>query len=208
MLEVVRKGETYSGRVRRRTKKGEEVWLLSTYSPVINSEGRVFKILSLENDICDQVKLEEEMKRSKEELEIMIQDARKEMKEQFKEIEAVKVRNEMTLQGALDAIITINKEGVIEFFNAAAEKLWGYSSQEVLQQNVKMLFSEDSIQNDEFIKDFVTPELTKIVGERREVPIKNKFGEEVPVLFLLSEAEVGDEHSFTAFIQNVEVELF
>ncbi|MCR5697439.1 MAG: PAS domain S-box protein [Marinilabiliaceae bacterium] len=208
MLEVVRKGETYSGRVRRRTKKGEEVWLLSTYSPVINAEGKVFKILSLENDIVDQVKLEEEMKRSKEELEIMIQDARREMKEQFKEIEAVKIRNEMTLEGALDAIITINKEGVIEFFNAAAEKLWGYDRQEVLQQNVKMLFSDDSIQNDEFIKDFVTPELTKIVGERREVPIKNKFGEEVPVLFLLSEAEVGDEHSFTAFIQNVEVELF
>ncbi|MBP5364449.1 MAG: PAS domain S-box protein [Bacteroidales bacterium] len=208
ILETIRKGETFNGRVRRRTKKGEEVWLLSTYSPVIDGEGEVIKILSLETNIADQVKLEQEMKRSKEELDIMLRDARNEMKEQFKEIEAVKIRNEKTLEGALDAIITTNKEGVVEFFNAAAEKLWGYDRAEVLNNDVNMLFSADAIQNNEFIKTFVTPDLKKIIGERREVPIKNKFGEEVPVLFLLSEAEVGDDHSFTAFIQNVEVELF
>ena len=73
---------------------------------------------------------------------------------------------------------------------------------------ISMLFSADSIQNNDFIKALVTPELKKVVGERREVPIKNKFGEEEPVLMMLSEAEVGEEHSFTAFIQKVEVELF
>ena len=138
----------------------------------------------------------------------MLEDARNEMKEQFKEIEAVKVRNEKTLEGALDAIITTNKDGVLEFFNAAAEKLWGYERAEVLGKNVEMLFSDTSKKDNAFIKAFVTPDEKKIIGERREVPIKNKYGEEVPVLFLLSDAEVGDDHSFTAFIQNVEVELF
>ena len=130
------------------------------------------------------------------------------MKEQFKEIEAVKIRNEKTLEGALDAIITTNKEGVVEFFNAAAEKLWGYKRSEVLGNKVDMLFSSESLKDNAFVKAFATPDMKKVVGERREVPIKDKFGEEVPVLFLLSEAQVGDDHSFTAFIQNVEVELF
>ncbi len=208
ILEKIQKGETYSGRVRRRTKKGEEVWLLSTYTPVVDSDGEVIKVITLETNIADQVKLEQEMKRSKEELDIMLRDARQEMKEQFKEIEAVKIRNEKTLEGALDAIITTNKEGIVEFFNAAAEKLWGYDRSEVLNQDVHMLFSPESCNDNEFIKAFTTPEMKKIVGERREVPIKNKFGEEVPVLFLLSEAEVGEDGSFTEFIQNVEVELF
>ncbi len=208
ILQIVSNGETYSGRVRRRSKRGEEIWLLSTYSPVVDGDGQVIKVITLETNIVDQVKLEEEMKKSKEELDIMLRDARQEMKEQFKEIEAVKIRNEKTLEGALDSIITTNQDGIIEFFNAAAEKLWGYERAEVLDKNVTMLFSQDSIENNEFIKAFTNPELKKIVGERREVPIKNKFGEEVPVLFLLSEAEVGEEHSFTAFIQNVEVELF
>ena len=208
VLETLGRGETYNGRVRRRTKKGEEVFLLSTYSPVIDQNGEVLKVLSLETDIADQVRLEHEMKHSKEELDIKLREQSEEMKAQFKEIEAVKERNEKTLEGALDAIITINKDGIIEFFNAAAEKLWCYDRAEVLNKDVNILFSSDSLQNNDFIKAFANPDMKKIVGERREVPIKNKYGEEVPVLFLLSEAEVGEEHSFTAFIQNVEVELF
>ena len=71
-----------------------------------------------------------------------------------------------------------------------------------------MLFSKETVLNDDFISAFVSNDKEKIIGERREAPIKNKIGEEVAVLFLLSEAKVGDDHSYTAFIQNVEVELF
>jgi PAS domain S-box-containing protein len=112
------------------------------------------------------------------------------------------------LEGALDAIITTNNEGVVEFFNAAAEKLWGYDRSEVLGQQSTMLFSKETNKTNEFVSAFVTKEGAKIVGERREVPIRNKFGEDVFVLMLLSEAKVGEEYSHTAFIQNVEVELF
>ena len=208
ILLTLQSGSNYRGRCRRRTKTGEEIFLLSTYSPVIDNEGDILKIISLETDVTDQVRLEEEMKRSKEELGVLLEEARNEMKEQFKEIEAVKIRNEKTLEGALDAIITTNKDGVIEFFNAAAEKLWGYRRNEVLGNQVNMLFSAETIKNNDFVKAFATPDMKKVVGERREVAIKDKFGEEVAVLFLLSEAQVGEDHSFTAFIQNVEVELF
>jgi len=208
ILATLQNGETFSGRVRRRNKRGEEIWLLSTYSPVVDDDGEVLYIKSLETNIAEQVKLEEEMRKSKDEVDILLRETRNEMKEQFKEIEAVKIRNEKTLEGSLDAIFTTSNEGTLEFFNAAAENLWGFERNEVLGQNISMLFSPESIQNNDFIKALVTPELKKIVGERREVPIKNKFGEEEPVLMMLSEAEVGDEHSFTAFIQKVEVELF
>ncbi len=208
ILLTLQSGSNYRGRCRRRTKTGEEIFLLSTYSPVIDNEGDILKIISLETDVTDQVRLEEEMKRSKEELGVLLEEARNEMKEQFKEIEAVKIRNEKTLEGALDAIITTNKDGVIEFFNAAAEKLWGYRRNEVLGNQVNMLFSAETIKSNDFVKAFATPDMKKVVGERREVAIKDKFGEEVAVLFLLSEAQVGEDHSFTAFIQNVEVELF
>jgi PAS domain S-box-containing protein len=208
ILTELRNGHNFKGRGRRRTKMGDEIYLLSTYTPVMDTEGEIVKILSLDYDITEQVKMEEELKRSKEELGIMLEDAKNEVKEQFKEIEAVKIRNEKTLEGALDAIITTNQEGIMEFFNVAAEKLFGYDRQEVLGKQVKMLFSKETSKSDEFVSAFVNPEKEKIVGERREVPIKTKFGEEIPVLFLLSEAQVGDDRSFTAFIQNVEVELF
>jgi len=208
ILTDLRNGKNFKGRVRRRTKMGEAIYLLTTYTPVMDHEGEIVKILSLDYDITEQVKMEEELKKSKEELGVMLEQARNEVKEQFKEIEAVKIRNEKTLEGALDAILTTNKDGIVEFFNVAAEKLFGYDRQEVLGKQVALLFSKDTAKNDEFVSAFVNPEKEKIVGERREVPILTKFGEEIPVLFLLSEAKVGNDHSYTAFIQNVEVELF
>lgn len=208
ILTDLRNGHNFKGRVKRRTKMGDEIYLLSTYTPVIDHEGEIIKILSLENDITEQVKMEEELKHSKDELGVMLDEAKKEVTEQFKEIEAVKIRNEKTLEGALDAIITTNKDGILEFFNVAAEKLWGYDRSEVLGQHVSMLFSDETQKNDEFISAFISSDKDKIIGERREAPIKNKIGAEEAVLFLLSEAKVGDDHSVTAFIQNVEVELF
>ena len=208
ILEDLRNGKNFKGRVKRRTKMGDAIYLLTTYTPVMGHDGEIVKILSLDYDITEQVKMEEELKNSKEELGKMLEQARNEVKEQFKEIEAVKIRNEKTLEGALDAILTTNKDGIVEFFNVAAEKLFGYDRQEVLGKQAALLFTKETAKNDEFVSAFVNPEKEKIVGERREVPILTKFGEEIPVLFLLSEAKVGDDHSFTAFIQNVEVELF
>lgn len=208
LLNTINNGETFNGRVRRRSKRGEEVWLLSTYTPVRDSDGEILKVISLETNIADQVKLEREMQDSQKELDIRLQETRAEVEAKFKEVEAVKVRNEKTLDGMLDAIVTTNQEGTVEFFNEAAEKLWSYSREEVLGQNVSMLFAEGDIQNNDFIKAFVTPDMPKSIGERKEVPIKDKYGESVSVLVLLCEAEVNGEHSFTAFIQNVEVELF
>ncbi|MCU4175879.1 PAS domain S-box protein [Carboxylicivirga sp. N1Y90] len=208
ILTDLRNGHNFKGRVKRRTKMGDEIFLLSTYTPVIDHEGEIIKILSLENDITEQVKMEEELKHSKDELGVMLDEAKKEVTEQFKEIEAVKIRNEKTLEGALDAIITTNKDGILEFFNVAAEKLWGYDRSEVLGQHASMLFSDETQKNDEFISAFISSDKDKIIGERREAPIKNKVGTEEAVLFLLSEAKVGEDHSVTAFIQNVEVELF
>ena len=106
--------------LKRRTKMGDEIYLLTTYTPVIDHEGEIIKILSLENDITEQVKMEETLKESKDELGIKLEEAKKEVMEQFKEVEAIKIRTEKTLEGALDAIITMDKNGKIDFFNEAA----------------------------------------------------------------------------------------
>lgn len=208
LLATLSRGETFNGRVRRRSKRGEEVWLLSTYTPVRNNFLDIEKVISLEIDIADQVKLEREMQDNQRELDIRLRETRAEVEAKFKEIEAVKVRNEKTLDGMLDAIVTTDQDGVVSFFNVAAEKMWGYKREEVLGRNVSMLFAPDDIEKNDFIKAFVTPDMPKSVGERKEVPIRDKFGEAVQVLVLLSGAEVDGEHSFTAFIQQIEVELF
>ena len=43
------------------------------------------------------------------------------------------------LETTVDAIITIDSQGIVQTFNAAAEKIFGYRAEEVIGNNVKML---------------------------------------------------------------------
>lgn len=215
-------GQPFMGSIRMMGNKNEIKWFRGTYTAVMDMYGDVSKVIFIANDITNEKKMEFEAARQNEQLKIQeeklrlagveltrkLEEAREEMKLQFKEIEQIKIRNELTLEGALDAIITINEVGSIEFFNKAAEDLWGIERKEAIGKNVRMLFSEETIKNDEFVSRYVESGTNKIVGVRKEVMIKAKGGVEKPVLFLLSEAKVNDNYSYTAFIQNIEVELF
>lgn len=222
ILKKIATGEPFQGQFRGITKDIKEKWFRVTLSAVNDMYGDVAKLIYLAQDVTheklmeiesqkqnEQLKIhEEKLRRSGEELSQKLAEAKKEMQLQFKEIEDAKIRNERTLEGALDAIITINQAGTIEFFNKAAENLWSIPRKDAIGQNVRALFSEEQIRDDDFVARYTKPDEDKIIGERKEVQIRNNNGDDVPVLFLLSEAKVGNEHTYTAFIQNIEVELF
>jgi PAS domain S-box-containing protein len=220
--ENVISGVAFQGQIKCTTKSNENKWFRSTLSVVNDMYGEVSKVIYIANDITKEKLMEIETQNQTEQLVIQeeklrqagadlsrkLEKAKAEMELQYKEIEKVKIRNERTLEGALDAIVTINQEGRIEFFNKAAEELWKIPRKETIGMNVKVLFSENNILEDEFVQSYVTPGTNKLLGQRKEVKITNKDGEDIPVLFLLSEAKVDDENTYTAFIQNIEVELF
>jgi PAS domain S-box-containing protein len=215
-------GESYHGQVQLQSKSGKKKWFDVTYTATKNMYGEVAKIISIANDITEQKEMEiltkqqnellkkqeEELKAKEVELSKKLELAKKDLKLQFQEIEKVKVRNEKTLEGAHDAIFTINQDGTIEFFNRAAETLWGYPRKEVLGENIKMLFKDISKEEDEFLFTLVHPEQRKVLGTRKEVKILTRDGAEIPVIMLLAGAKVQNEYTYTAFIQNIEVELF
>ncbi len=219
--KVIR-GELFQGQVQLETKSKNYKWVDLTLIASLNMYDEVSKIIAIGNDITKQKEMqlvmkeqndllknqEQKLKASEVELQKRLEEAKKEVKLQFQEIEKIKIRNEKTLEGAHDAIVTITQDGTIEFFNRAAENLWGYKRQDVLNTNIKKLFTPKTKEEDEFIYTLLHPEQRKIIGERKEVNILNSDGEESPVIMLLAGAKVQNEYSYTAFIQNIEVELF
>ncbi len=86
---------------------GEEHWFQATKTPRFDGEGNVIGLIGIGRDITEYKRAEE---------------ALREAEKKFRRMSA----------SAYDAIIMIDDEGKVTYWNEAAEKMFGYSSQEIM----------------------------------------------------------------------------
>ena len=216
-------GVPFEGRLKMLSKEGDEKWFHGTYSIVHDMYGDISKIIYIGNEITNQIKIEqknkeqtsilkvqeEKLQQSQDNLTQKLREAREEMRMQFREIETVKLLNEKTLEGMLDAVITINQDNIIKFFNKAAEDLWSINRKQLINRHINELLPERHTEMGEnYLGNFFKYGDDTLLNTRTEVFIVDKFGDKIGVLLTLSEAQIGKRYSLTAFIQKIEVELF
>lgn len=108
------------------------------------------------------------------------------------------------LNTAVDAIITIDEQGTMRHVNAATERLFGYSRDELLGRNVSMLMpSPDREQHDQYIRNYLATGLAKIIGIGREVQALRKDGSLIPVDLAVSESSIAGQRLFTGIIRDM-----
>ena len=74
------------------------------------------------------------------------------------------------LDAVVDAIITINADGVIQSVNKATEKLFEYGPGELIGQQVSVLMPEPyRSQHQQFVDRFLASREAKIIGIGREL---------------------------------------
>src|SRR5690554_2555800 len=94
------------------------------------------------------------------------------------------------VEAAVDGIITIDERGIIHSFNQAAEKLFGYTRQEVIGQSVNVLMPRHyAEQHDEYIENYLKGYKAKIIGIGRDVPGQRKDGNVFPMHLSVGEAQ-------------------
>ncbi|MEM1432536.1 MAG: PAS domain S-box protein [Pseudomonadota bacterium] len=108
------------------------------------------------------------------------------------------------LEQAITAVVSIDENNLVTFYNKSAELLWGYSAEEVIGRNVAMLVPpEMQSQHDSMVDANRTTGIDKIVGTSREVPVHRKDGSLRYGRLSLSKVPVGKKITYTAFVEDV-----
>jgi len=109
------------------------------------------------------------------------------------------------VESSLDGIITIDKNGIVVSFNRAAEHLFGYTSDEVIGENVAMLMPAPYREShDGYIANYLRTNKPKIIGKGREVQAMRKDGSTFPFFLSVSrEVRVGERCFFIGLIRDL-----
>ncbi len=105
---------------------------------------------------------------------------------------------------AVDGIVTINEHGLIERFNPAAERMFGYNEAEVLGQNVSILMpSPHHEAHHDYLAHYLLTGEKKIIGIGREVIAQRKDGTTFPMELSVGETRLGELRLFTGFVRDI-----
>jgi two-component system sensor kinase FixL len=115
-----------------------------------------------------------------------------------------KSRLKAIIDTAIDGIITIDSQGIIETVNPAAARIFGFAPEEMIGENVKILMPEpDRSQHDLYIENYLRTGKAQIIGKGREVLGKKKDGTVFPFLLSISEVQLPDKLIFTGIVHDI-----
>ncbi|MBF0621156.1 MAG: EAL domain-containing protein [Magnetococcales bacterium] len=105
---------------------------------------------------------------------------------------------------AVDSIIIIDSCGIIQGMNPAAEKLFGYSMEEIIGQNISKLMPSPHRENhDGYLARYLQGGDTQIVGVIREIEGLKKDGSPVPLELSVSEFKIDDTIYFAGILHDI-----
>lgn len=103
-----------------------------------------------------------------------------------------------------DAMVVIGERGTMQSFSHAAERLFGWTPEEVIGQNVRMLMPSPYRENhDGYLDRYLTTGERRIIGMGRIVVGERKDGSTFPMELSVGEMISGDQRFFTGFVRDL-----
>lgn len=108
------------------------------------------------------------------------------------------------LDSVVDAIITIDSQGVIQSVNASTLKLFGYSGSELVGQSITMLMPEPHrSEHQHYIDHFLASRQAKVIGIGRELTATRRDGHVFPIYLAVNEIKTAEGSYFAGIIRDL-----
>ena len=180
ILERIGHGERIEHyQTQRRRKDGRTIEISLSVSPVLDERGRVVGASKIARDITEA-----------------------------KLAEAALIEREAHLRSILDTVpegmVVIDEHGIIQSFSATAERMFGYTSDEVRGRNVSVLMPTPYREaHDGYIARYLATGERRIIGLGRVATGRRKDGSNFPIELAVGEV-CGECHRlFTGFVSDL-----
>jgi len=152
-------------------------------TPIVASDGQLLGFGKITRDVSDRVAVADRLAASEARLQTLV---------------------DTVLDTLVDGLIIIDRTGRVQVYNRACGKLFGYSSGEVVGRNVKMLMPpEIEREHDQYLVNYQTTGIRKIIGISREVVGQRKDGSTFPMHLAVGEATHLGEPIYVGIIRDL-----
>ena len=225
-------GASFKSDYRMLARDGRVVWIHGECRIIRDEHGYPRFLQGVAFDVTEAKLGEQALRRSRDELESLVNDRTQELNEANRAMRLEILARERSnrqlaqknrelletgealresegrlraiLETAIEGIITIDEQGLIRSFNAAATRIFGYSLQEVLGENVRMLMPEPHRgEHNAYLQSYLATGIKRILGTDRDVTGLRKDGNSVPVSLSVSETVLGSRRIFTGIVRDV-----
>ncbi|WP_039916476.1 PAS domain S-box protein [Cellvibrio mixtus] len=119
-------------------------------------------------------------------------------------LEATTQQTQTILNDIADGIITIDKRGIIQSFNHAAETIFGYRARQIIGKSISALMPDPyKSMHDEYIRNHLLTGKKNILGIGREVIGLRRNGNQFPMDLMVSRVFQNGEPVFIGIIRDI-----
>jgi PAS domain S-box-containing protein len=167
--------ETVRGR-----KSGERIDISATISPIKDERGRIIGASQIARDITARKLTEHALRLSDE-------------------------RTRLIVESALDAVVTMDRAGVISGWSAQAESTFGWKREEALGRTLSDTIIPERYRaaHREGLKRFLETGKTRVLNTRVELCALHRDGHEFPVELAITPLRAGEDMAFSAFVRDI-----
>jgi PAS domain S-box-containing protein len=114
-------------------------------------------------------------------------------------------RNQLIVETALDAVITIDSQGIVTGWNSQAEKTFGWPRGEALGRELSSLIIPEELRaaHREGLSRYVATGAARVLNKRIEFNALHRNGQQFPVELAITPIGFGNDLLFNAFIRDI-----